>query len=87
MGTAAPKTDEAFQDDAFTKQFVMDKLTHYGELLRQLDAGETTLTSSRAEIAGFFENWLARLCEIDELFWVPKTEKEKRIMGRRSIDG
>lgn len=81
----APTTDQEFQDDAFTKQFVLDKLTHYSELRRQLDAGETTLTSSRAEITSFLENWLGRLCEIDELFWVAKTEKEKRIMDRRSL--
>lgn len=73
-----------FTEDAFTRQHVMDKITHYRELLRQLDAGETTLTSSRREIQEFFDNWLGRLCEIDELFWVAKTEKEKRIMEWRN---
>ena len=76
--------EENFQDDAFTRQHVIDKLAHYAELRRQLDAGETTLTSSRGEITGFIDGWLGTLCELDELFWVPKTKKEKRIMGWRN---
>ena len=83
MGATA-KTGEEFREDAFTKQFVLDKLTHFAELRRQHDAGTVNATVSRAELCDFIDNWLATLCEIDELFWVPKTEEEKRIMGWRN---
>jgi hypothetical protein len=83
MRAVGQKTDQEFQDEAFTRQFVLDKLGHFSELRRQHDEGTVNATVSRAELSTFIDHWLGTLCELDELFWVPKTKKEKRIMGRK----
>lgn len=61
------QSEDGFQDDAFTRQFVLDKLTHYSEMLREYDAGTVTRVATRTELAGFMENWLETLVELDEL--------------------
>ena len=51
MSKLAPKKmDEAFQQEAFTRQFVMDKLAHWRELWLQHREGLANLTLTQEGI-------------------------------------
>ena len=84
MSKLARKTDQQFQDEAFTRQFCMDKLAHWRELLLQHDEGLTNKTLTRAEILRSLNTWLDELAAVAEIRWLPSTEREKRIMGWRN---
>lgn len=65
MSRLAPKkTEEAFEQEAFTRQHVMDKLAHWRELLLQHDEGLTNCLLTRDEITRTIDKWLDELNEI-----------------------
>jgi hypothetical protein len=59
----APKTDQ-FETDAFTRQFVLDKIGHWRELLLQHEEGLTNCTLTREDIWRALDQWLDELTEI-----------------------
>lgn len=67
MRAIGAKTDQEFQDEAFTRQHVMDRLAHFAEMLRQHDEGMVNASVSRAELCSFLDAWLGTLVEVDEL--------------------
>lgn len=81
MSKLAPRTDQDFQDEAFSKQFCMDKLSHYWELRQQQREGLVNATLTEGEIEAKFDMWLAELTSVTEKRWIPATEKEKRLMN------
>lgn len=54
-----------FEEDAFTKQFVVDKLTHLSARLAEITA--SNMAGLRVETLGFIDTWLQTLVELDEL--------------------
>lgn len=78
----APQTDQEWQDEAFSRQFVLDKLQHYRALRAEHLRGCNT--PSWEEINRSLNTWLDELCGLAEIRWTPKTKKEKRLMGWRN---
>lgn len=74
----APKTDQDFQDEAFTRQFVDDKLAHYREVLLQRKAG-VVHTPSLPDVRRSLNTWLDELCALAEIRWVPSPEEELKM--------
>lgn len=85
---AAAKTDMEWQDDAFTRQHIMDRLAHYRELRAQ-GGGTSPLTAE--DINRSLNTWLGELAALAEIRWVPTTDKEKALMAfkwtKEALDG
>jgi hypothetical protein len=60
----SPIPDEAFVQEAFTRQRVEDKLAHWRELLKQHDEGMTNCTLTRVEIQDTIDKWLDELLDL-----------------------
>jgi hypothetical protein len=60
----APIPDEAFVQEAFTRQRVLDKIAHWRELLLQHDEGLTNCSLTRAEITHTIDKWLDELLDL-----------------------
>lgn len=71
------KTDQGFQDEAFTRQFVLDKIAHYRELRAQHLKGVNT--PSWEEIGRSLNVWLDELCALAEIRWSPTPEEEMKM--------
>lgn len=77
MARLAPQTDQEFQEEAFTRQFVMDKLAHHRELFLQAKAGVVN-TPTLADVRRSLNKWLDELCGVAEIRWIRGDEKEWR---------
>lgn len=60
----APKTDQDEQDEAYSRQFVMDKLAHWRELWMQHLEGLVNRTLTQEDIWRQIDMWLDELIEI-----------------------
>lgn len=79
MPRLAPKTDAQFQDEAYTRTFVEQKIGDYAEMLKQADEGLHKVT--RPALEGHLNRWLDELAAlVGGLPWTPETVKEIEFM-------
>lgn len=63
MSRLAPQQD-GFEEDAFSRQQVMDKLRHWREHLVAHDRGLTNCILARGEIVRELDKWLDELIDL-----------------------
>lgn len=84
MSKLAPQT-ETFEEDAFTRQQIMDKLTHWWSHLDEINRGVTNCTLTRSWVLVEMDRWLDELAQVAEIRWVPTVEEEMKLaMGWRN---
>lgn len=77
VGKLAAKPDQDFEDEAFTKQFVMDKLVHHREVFLQRKAGVVN-TPAMSDIRRSLDTWLDEYGGLTEIRWITGDESEWR---------
>lgn len=75
MSEAASKTDQQFQEEAFTRSFIEQKIADYALMLKQWDEGAFTEEVERGSIERSLNKWLDELCGVAELRWTPTVEE------------
>lgn len=75
---APAKTDQQFQDEAFTRTFIEQKLEHWREMLAEALAGNSNVPGE-ADCRRALNTWLDELCSLAELRWVPTPEEDLRL--------
>jgi hypothetical protein len=75
----AAKTDAQFNEEAYTRTFVEQKIADYALMLEQADEGLHKVT--RPALEGHLNRWLDELAAlVGGLPWTPETVKEIELM-------